>query len=141
MADFWGISAMVPYALPAGAAAESTLQQVRRVDLPAPLGPTRRSSCRLKLEADLINGQLVFVSKAQLFSDGGRDGCWKAHDAGTANFFWIFLLRHGRAIRMRIILMLKYASLGTTPKALIAGAAWPELFWQKRCGFWASDRC
>ena len=32
---------------------------------------------------------------------------------------------------MRIILMLKYASLGTTLKALIAGAAMAELFWQK----------
>lgn len=75
---------------PAGAAAESTLQQVQKSRFAGAIGADQGGQAAgLKLEADLINGQLVFVSKAQLLSaeHGGRDGCWVAHDAGTANFF------------------------------------------------------
>ena len=90
MADFWGISAMVPLQCTlAGAAVESTLQQVQKSRFSGAIGADQGGQAAgLKLEADLINGQLVFVSKAQLLSaeHGGRDGCWVAHDAGTANF-------------------------------------------------------
>ena len=79
MADFWGISDGSVCA-PHGAAAGRHQVQSR---FSGAIGADQGGQAAgLKLEADLINGQLVFV-KAQLFSAkrGGRDGCGKL-DAG-----------------------------------------------------------
>ena len=74
----------------AATAAESALQQMQKRGFTGAIGADQGSQAAgLQLEADLINGQLILVAKAQLLSaeHGGRDGCWVAHDAGMANCF------------------------------------------------------